>query len=291
MYTYKKVKEEKSTFDYDVTIPWNDIKKEYSTASDKLISQLEIQGFRKGKVPKSIGIKHLKKDSVYREVIKELFPRIFDEIIKKEDLRPIINPKIELVKAKENENWDIKIKIAIRPDFKLPDVKTLVKEIKSKHKKDDIWIPGKDKSKETTDKDKELQKQKLLNEILSSFLEKTNIDISDLIIEEELNSRLTRLVDDVQKIGLTTDAYLKSKNITMDQLKEKFSKEIQDTYKIEFLLNEIADKEKIQVENADLEKLFENIKDEAEKKAAKQNAYLYAAILRKQKTLDYLINL
>ena len=77
----------------------------------------------------------------------------------------------------------------------------------------------------------------------------------------------------------------------MDQLKEKFTKEIQDTYKIEFLLNEIADKEKIQVENADLEKLFENIKDEAEKKTAKQNAYLYAAILRKQKTLDYLINL
>jgi len=291
MYKYKKIDKQYSTFEFEVNVPWIDIKNQYEIASDKLISQLEIQGFRKGKVPKSIGEKHLKKDNIYKEVINELFPRIFDEIIKKEALRPIINPKIELVKAKENEDWDIKIKIATKPEFKLPDVKTLVQEIKNKHKKDDIWIPGKDKAQDENDKNKELHKQKILNEILTSFLQKTNIGISELIIEEELNSRLSRLVDDVQKIGLTTEAYLKSKNTTMDELKMKFTKEIEDTYKIEFLLNDIADSEKIQVETKDLEKLFENIKDEAEKKAARQNAYLYAAILRKQKTIDYLLNL
>jgi trigger factor len=291
MFTFKKEKQEKSTFEFTADIPWKDIQKEYEIASDKLISNLEIQGFRKGKVPKSIGQKHIKKDNAYKELIQALFPRIYEEIVKKEAIRPIINPKIELVKAKENEDWQIRIKIAVEPEFKLPDIKSIASEVKTKNKKDEIWVPGKDKTKQESDKEKEAYKQRILNEILTLLLNKANIEISDLIIEEELNSRLARLVDDVQKIGLTTESYLKSKNITMDQLKAKYTKEIEDTYKVEFLLNKVADQEKIEVEKEDLENLFKDIKDEKEKNVAKQNSYLYAAVLRKQKTLEYLMNL
>lgn len=291
MFTFKKEKQEKSTFEFTADIPWKDIQKEYEIASDKLISNLEIQGFRKGKVPKSIGQKHIKKDNAYKELIQALFPRIYEEIVKKEAIRPIINPKIELVKAKENEDWQIRIKIAVEPEFKLPDIKSIASEVKTKNKKDEIWVPGKDKTKQESDKEKEAYKQRILNEILTLLLNKANIEISDLIIEEELNSRLARLVDDVQKIGLTTESYLKSKNITMDQLKAKYTKEIEDTYKVEFLLNKVADQEKIEVEKEDLENLFKDIKDEKEKNVAKQNSYIYAAVLRKQKTLEYLMNL
>lgn len=77
----------------------------------------------------------------------------------------------------------------------------------------------------------------------------------------------------------------------MESLKAQFRKETEDTYKMEFALAEIADKEKIKIEKADLDKLFVNIKDENERKKAEQNSYYYATILRKQKTLDYLISL
>ena len=77
----------------------------------------------------------------------------------------------------------------------------------------------------------------------------------------------------------------------MDSLKAQFRKETEDTYKLEFLLSEIADKEDIKVEKADIDKLFVNIKDDKERKQAEQNSYYYATILRKQKTLDYLISL
>jgi len=102
---------------------------------------------------------------------------------------------------------------------------------------------------------------------------------------------LTRLLDDIQKIGLTVDNYLKSKKLTMEQLKASYRKEIEDTYKLEFILSEIADRENISVEKEDLDKLFSNIKEEKERKAAEANSYFYASILRKQKTLDYLLSL
>jgi len=289
MYTYQLKKLPKSTLEITLLIPSADIGKEKNESFKKLQKELTVEGFRKGKVPLPIAQKYLSNEAVYQEMIKTLLPKIYDEIIKKESLKPIINPKIDLVKAKEGEDWQIKILLAEKPTVELNDYKKKIKELKDKNKKTEIWTPKKGNSS-----DKPVDKEgnsKLMNLILEVVLKEAKAEISDLIIEEELNYRLARLVDDVEKIGLTTDAYLKSKNLTMDQLKTNFKKEIEDTYKLEFILAEIADKENIKVEKADLNKLFTNIKDEKERQTAQANGYYYATILRKQKTLDYLISL
>jgi len=288
MFDYQIKKLPKKTFELLVKIPQTTIKDEYKNSFERLQKELEVEGFRKGKVPRAIAEKHLKKEAIYEETIKELLPKIYQDILKKENLQPIINPKIELVKEKENESWEVKITIAGRPTIELKDYKTIVQKAKAKAKKEEIWVPGKTSD---TKPDKEKDKQKIINEILNGLLNETELEISDLIVEDELNRRLTQLLDEIQKIGLTVEAYLKSKNLTMDQLKERFKKEISDTYKLEFILQEIADKEEIKVEKADIDKLLSAIKEEKERKLAEQNAYFYAAVLRKQKTLDFLLSL
>lgn len=289
MYSYKLNKLLKNTFEISLTIPFFDIKKEKAEAFLRLQKELTIEGFRKGKVPLPIAEKHLSSEAIYQEMIKVVLPKIYEEILKKELLKPIMNPRIELVKAKEGEDWEINITLAEKPIIELKNYKEAIKEVKTKAKKADIWVPGKDKSVE--EKNSEANKNKLINPILEAVLKEVNIEISDLIIDEELNHRLSRLVDDVEKIGLTTEAYLKSKNLTMDQLKVNYKREIEDTYKLEFILAEIADHENIKVEKEDLDKLLANIKDEKERKIASENSYYYASILRKQKTLDYLLSL
>jgi FKBP-type peptidyl-prolyl cis-trans isomerase (trigger factor) len=62
-------------------------------------------------------------------------------------------------------------------------------------------------------------------------------------------------------------------------------------YKLEFILQAIADEEKLEVKQEDLQALFSNIKEEKDRKAAEANAYFYASVLRKQKALDYIIGL
>ena len=289
MFTHTIQKLPKQTIEIIVKIPKSDIAQEYESAFKKLQNELTIEGFRKGKVPTAIAKKHIKNDSVYQELISTLLPKLYGEIIKKENFKPVINPKVELIKAKENEDWEIKMTIAEKPIIELDDYKKIIQKVKEDQKKESIWVPGKDKAPD--EKDKEQKNQKLMNEILSSLLKESKIEISDLILEEELNQRLTRLVDDIQKIGLTTDAYLKSKNLTMDTLKEKYRQEIIDMYKLELMLMHVADLEKVEVKQVDLDTLFKNIKDEKERKTAQSNAYMYASILRKQKTLDLLLTL
>lgn len=289
MFSHQIKKLPKNTVEISVKITKDEVNKEYQKAFESLSRELTVEGFRKGNAPKAIAQKHIKKEDVYQQLLRDLLPRVYDDIVRKEALKPIISPKIELVNSKENEDWQILIKLAEKPLINLGDYKALIKEVKSKNKKEDIWVPGKDKTKNDTQT--KMNKQKLLNEILTELLKKVKCEISDLIIEAELEQRLSKLLDDIQKIGLTVEAYLKSKGTNIDQLKQQFAREIEDTYKLEFILTEIANEADIKVEQSEIDKLLANLKDEKERELARQNSYFYATILRKQKTLDFLTSL
>jgi len=288
MFNHELKKLPKNSYEILVKIPYLTIEDQNKKSFSKLHENLQVEGFRKGKVPKEIAEKHVHKEDIYQETIKEVLPKIYQEILTKEKITPIVNPKVELIKAKENEEWEVKFIVAGKPTIELRDYKKTIQAAKAAMKKDDIWVPGKSKEEKP---DNEENKQKLLNEVLGVLLKETALEISDLIIEDEMNRRLSQLLDDIKKIGLTVDGYLKSKNLTMDELKRRYQLEITDTYKLEFILQEIADKENIKVEKADLDKLFAGVKDEKERAAAEQNAYFYASILRKQKTIDFLLSL
>lgn len=290
MYSYKLKELPKNTFEFTVDVPSKDIQDQYDTALEHMAKELQIEGFRKGKVPKAVAQKHLTKDKIFQHAFQDMLPKIYSEVVKKEGLQPIVSPKIELLSAKEGEDWQLRITVAQRPKIELPDYKKLIKDIKADQKAANIWVPDKNK-KEESEKDQEEKKKKLLDAILNALITKSKIEISDIIIEEEVNARLARLLDDIQKIGLTMESYLKSKGLASEQLRENYRKEVEDIHKIEFILTEIADKENIQVEPKELEEVFARITNEKERKDAQANTYFYASIIRKQKTLDFLLNL
>ncbi len=79
MYSYKINKLPKKTIEIIATIPVSDIKKEEHGAFERLLQNLEVAGFRKGKVPRDIAKKHISRQSIYEEIIKSLLPRLYEE--------------------------------------------------------------------------------------------------------------------------------------------------------------------------------------------------------------------
>lgn len=288
MITHTIKRQPKSTTVIELSIPKDFIAQESEKAFLELMKTVEAEGFRKGKVPREIAQKHIAKDAIYQKMLQTVLPGIYQDIVTKEKLEPIVSPKIDLTSAKEGEDWKLTMTVAEKPHIDLKGYKAAVQKAKTASKAADIWVPGKEEKKE---EDANTKSQRQLNAVLDAILKETSCDISDLVIEEELNRRLTQLVDEVQKIGLTVEAYLKTKNTTIEKLREQYQKEISDMYKLEFILAQIADNEHITVEQADLDKLFANAKTPEERKAAEQNAYMYASILRKQKVIDYLNSL
>ncbi len=289
MATHTITKQPKSTVEILVKLPWADVQAAYKTSFATLHAQFEMVGFRKGKVPTELAEKNIDKDKVYSHLIREIMPKIYEEIIKKESLHPILSPKIDLVKAKENEDWELKIMVAEKPVVKLKDYKKKVQEAKKGLKADDIWVPGKDEKADPKANDK--KKEKALNVSLEAVLAEAECELPPLLIEEELERRLGQMVDDVQKIGLTMEKYLQSRNLTIESVRERLTREITDMYKLEFILQSLADEEKLEVKPEELSALFSNIKEEKDRKAAEANAYFYASVLRKQKAIDFIIGL
>lgn len=279
----------KATIEIIAKIPWNDIVDENLKSFDTLQQSLVVEGYRKGKVPKALAEKHIKKEAIFQQTIREMLPRVYEELVKKEGLKPIISPRVELIKAKENEEWEIKFSLAEKPTIELGDYKKYIPEAVKEAQKAEIWVPGKEEK--PPEKKADENQQEKLNAALGAVLKHAKVEISELVIDEELNIRLSRLVDDVQKVGLTMDSYLKSRNLTIEGIKKQLAQEIEETYKLEFILMEVADKENIEVQKADIDGILGSIKDEKERQNAAQNAYYYASILRKQKTLEFLTSL
>ncbi len=287
-YNYNLKRLPKNTIEITLDIPWKTIEEEYEKVFDVLRKDLVVEGFRKGKVPKDIAKKHLSEAKVYEEVVKTILPVIYNEIIKKEIVLPVIQPQISVVDTSKNKPWKFKISLAEKPTVELGEYKEKVKKLKKELNSPKIWKPG-DSEKPTQEQHK--KQNEVLNKILDLLLKESKIEISDLIIKSELDRKLAALVDDVKKAGLTMDSYLKAKNTTIDKIKEAYRKEIENMYKIEYIIMEVAEKENIKVGDKDLEALFKNIKDEKQRQSAKANSYYYASILRKQKTLDFLLGL
>jgi trigger factor len=197
LHTLKKLP--KNTYEILVIIPKDEIAKEYEKAFMKLQDNLTVEGFRKGKAPREIAEKNLPRQDVYQQVIQDLLPEVYAEIVKKENITPVVSPKVDLVKAKEGEDWELKMEVAEKPSIDLSNYKEIVRKAKQDAKKPEIWTPGSAPKAENPEE----KKQDNLNEVLSALLKDVKIEISELIIEQELNHRLTKLVDDIQKIGLT----------------------------------------------------------------------------------------
>lgn len=280
-----KLSDTNRTAIYEAVIPFTDIQTRYTTALKKLAETTAVEGFRKGKAPVDIVEKTTSKERIYDQLLQDLIPEIYNKAVEMDKLRPFIQPRIELKRAVENEDWIIQIHIALEPVVKLPDYKKIISDVRGESKKDDIWVPGKD---EKADAEAVEKREKFLNAVLQKLIDTTEIELSQLILDEEVNNRLAKLVDDVRKIGLTIDAYLQSRQTTQDQVKEEFVHDILNTYKLEYALNEIGDKENITVDKAELDKLFENMPKDADRKEAEKNAYVYSMMLRKQKIIDFL---
>ncbi len=99
------------------------------------------------------------------------------------------------------------------------------------------------------------------------------------------------MLDEIKKLGLTLEQYLVSSGKIAETLRQEYAQKASAELTMEFALEEVANKEKISVEEADIEKFLKEITDQKTKDALEKNRYLAASLIRRQKTLDFLRSL
>jgi len=282
---FKKL--EDGTIELTVKIPQKKIQQKYQLALEDFQKITEVKGFRKGKASKSQVEKTIGKEKIYQKAVNQLLPEIYQKLIKKHQFKPIITPRVKFVSAKENEDWQVKFITCESPEIELGNYR---EAIKSKLVKGKIWTP-KDGQKKNKEKNSDLQKAKQFQEIIDILIQKVKIKLPQILIEDEVNQKLSQLIQKTEKMGLTLEQYFNSIGQTAEKIKKNYRDEVKKRWQLELALNEIADKENIIVDEKEINQTIEKVKNEEEKKRLRQQKYFLSSMLRRQKTLDFLQNL
>lgn len=277
----------KKTFEIKALVPWSIIKTNKDHTLAHISEETEIKGFRKGKAPLDLVEKSLKPSSLFEAILDHLMPTVYHQAIQKFDLNPVVDPKIRAVSTEDNKDWEFVFTLCELPEIDLGDYKT---GIKSGDSTKNIWTPGQPKTdkKEPTQEEKRSQK---INDALKWFIENAKVEISDLLIESERGRKLSRLLESIQKIGLTLEQYLTNIGKTSSQLVADYNKEAENELKLELILQKLADMENISVESVEVDKTISEAKTPEEKSALEKQRYALSGLIRRQKTLDFLANL
>lgn len=88
----------------------------------KLVKQVNVPGFRKGKAPRPVFERHFGADQLFREALDDLVPDVYVSAIKEQKLDPVADPQIEM---ESDDPLVIKATIPLRPVVNLGDYKTI----------------------------------------------------------------------------------------------------------------------------------------------------------------------
>jgi FKBP-type peptidyl-prolyl cis-trans isomerase (trigger factor) len=266
------------TIKITITLPQDKIKAAQDAVIDELAKQANIAGFRKGKAPKEMAINQLNPENVREEVLKKLLPQAYIEAVQEHKLNPIINPKMHVEKIEEGSEWIFYALTCEMPQVELGNYKENVKNVTAKSK---IIIPGKEQE----------SKKPPLEDLMKAILEGVKVQIPQVLVEQEADRLLSQLLNDIKRLGLSLDQYLGSTNRKPEDLRAEYAKRAEEDIKLEFVLQKIAELEKISVDDKEVDEAIQKAKDPSEKENLSANKYMLAGILRQQKTLDFLMNL
>lgn len=271
-----------------ITIPVNEVNAAYEKAMVDIVNSAEIDGFRKGKAPRKIVEEKTDKSKVYEHVLQDLVPQAYVEAVKEHSVKPIVSPKVELLKAKEGEDWEIRATTCEEPSIDLGDYQEKVKTALAATK---LWTP--DQKTEDKEKTAESTAEEKTQKVIQALLESVKVEIPNIMVEEEVNRSVSNLIQQTNTMGITIDQYLASINKTADSVREEFKQKTLTNYKLQFALDKIAEKEKTEVTDQEIEDLVkvsgdENLQKELENPLQKE--YLKNLIARR-KVLESLTKL
>ena len=96
----------------------SEVDKSLEEAYHRLVKEVSIPGFRKGKAPRGILEQHIGKKNLLEEALEHLVPQLYGQAIESEKIEPIARPQIEIT---QTEPLIFKAVVSLKPEVKLGD--------------------------------------------------------------------------------------------------------------------------------------------------------------------------
>ncbi|RXT14673.1 trigger factor [Ammoniphilus sp. CFH 90114] len=99
-------------------------------AFKKVVKQVNLPGFRKGKVPRKIFESRFGVESLYQDALEILFPTVYGQAVRETGINPVDRPEVDVDQMGKGQNWVIKATVTVKPEVQLGDYKGIAIEAK-----------------------------------------------------------------------------------------------------------------------------------------------------------------
>jgi len=112
-----------------IDLPFDDLTPAIDKAYQEIASQVNIPGFRKGKVPPRLIDQRFGRGAVLQEAINTVLPQAYGAAVQEHDLRPLMQPSVDVTELNDGTNVIFTAEVDVRPDFEVPDASAISVEV------------------------------------------------------------------------------------------------------------------------------------------------------------------
>lgn len=278
---------EDKTIQITFTIPKESVKSAETKILEEIGKDLTIAGFRKGKAPLDKVKENTSREKIIERILSAVLLPELSKVFEEENIKPVVYPKFELISIDDGRDWQVRVVTCEMPEIDLGDYK---KELANQLKPTKIWTP--DKNSEEKKEDTKEEKETKVLEVLPRIVK---VKIPKMIIDEDVETKLSQLLERLEKLGITLEKYLESIGKSGEELRKEYEKQVKETITLEIALTKIGNEEKITVEDKEVEDLIQASARSSEEAASiikdERRKEIIRNIILRRKALDFLVSL
>ncbi len=114
-----------------VEVSYEELKPSLDAAYKTIGQQIQVPGFRKGKVPARIIDQRVGRGAVLQEAVNEALPQFYGQAVDENNVRPLGQPEVDITEVPAEEGQDLKFtaEVDVRPEIELPDYSNITVEV------------------------------------------------------------------------------------------------------------------------------------------------------------------
>ena len=268
-------------------VPYSAVEPYRAQALHHIAEHLELPGFRPGKVPADMALKKVGELAVLEEAVELFVKDFYIELIEAHKVEAVGRPDIRVTKLAAGNPVGLTVRATVYPEVILPknwkqlyekiplepalpasdeEVAKTLEDLRQSRKKDEIAPELSDEfaksvgafdnlehlktqihkgiGEEKSRKARDARRGKIIEALLAT----STLSVPRIFIESELEKIMSQMREDISRMGMKFEDYLKHSNKTEDGVRNEFREQARKRAQLQLLLNKIATVEKLEAD-------------------------------------------
>jgi trigger factor len=105
-----------------IEVPFDELKPSLQKAYREIGSQVQIPGFRRGKIPSAVIDQRVGRGAVLNEAVQEAIPQQILAAVREHDVKTLGRPEVDITEFNDGEPLKFTAEVDVRPEITIPDL-------------------------------------------------------------------------------------------------------------------------------------------------------------------------